>query len=140
LSGSPIDETRASARKPRIAEMARCDQPLGYQSARLSPTSGTTSQTVRQRDEIEHSESRSGILAMPCRAQLPRNLDQRHEHDARRAQVAEPGQIIVPVRIDHRRDLGQRPADLVVIEDDDVAFPPRDRAETPPGCWCRNRP
>jgi hypothetical protein len=71
--------------------------------ARLSPVSGTTSQTVAERHEIEHAQ-KIRQLRHAVRPQLPRHLDQRHEDHADGAQMAEAGQIVVAVRIDHCRN------------------------------------
>ena len=49
------------------------------------------------------------------RAQLAVDRDQRHQHETDRGEMAEAGEIVGPVRIDQRVDLGQLVAALVMI-------------------------
>ncbi len=53
-------------------------------------------------------------------AQRPVERDQRHVDDARGREIAEAGEVVLPVRIDQRERARQRLRRLVVIEHDHV--------------------
>ena len=96
--------------------------------ARLSPTSGTTSATVAERDEIEPGDQvgRRARGQKPASRKRAVERHQRHIDDAGGAEMAEAGEIVLPVGIDDRDRLGQPLGRLVMVEDDDVeAEPPR---------------
>ena len=57
---------------------------------------------------------------MPAPAQLARRRHEHEEGDARRAQVSLAREVVLPVRVDQRGDLGQALVGLVVVDDDHV--------------------
>ena len=76
----------------------------------------------RQRHQVEraHQVGRSAAVEEAGFAQRPIEGDEPHVDDPRRAEIAEAGEIVLPVRIDDRRGRGQGFRRLVMIEDDDV--------------------
>ena len=54
-------------------------------------------------------------------------------------EMAEPGEIVAPVGIDHRDRRRQRLAGLVMIDHDDIEAEPSRLRERLHGWWCRNR-
>ncbi len=79
--------------------------------ARLRPVSGTTSQTVAERDEVDHRHQ-VGQPAVPALAQQAVDGHQHHEGDTGGAEVAEAGDVVGPVGV-HQRAGGRQ---LVVGE------------------------
>ncbi len=76
----------------------------------------------RQRDEIEPGQEiglRPRFVPKSVLAQQPVHSDERHEDDARGAELAEAGEIILPVRIDDER-IGQMFRRLMMIEHDRI--------------------
>ena len=76
-----------------------------------------------QSHEIEQSEQvrrrrRAGVVA--ALAELARCCHQQHEHDAGRAEMAEPGDVVLPVGVHERCHVGEALVGLVVIDHDDV--------------------
>ncbi|OIQ65454.1 hypothetical protein GALL_529860 [mine drainage metagenome] len=75
-----------------------------------------------ERDVMQHAEQ-IGLWPFagpePARAQLAIDRDQRHQHEADGGEVAEAGEIIGPVRIHQRVDLGQFIAALMMIDHHD---------------------
>ena len=85
----------------------------------------------RQRDEIERGDKvgrRFGREEARL-AQRPIERDEAHVDDARRAEMAEAGEIVLTVGIDDGDRVGQAFGRLMVIEHDDIeaerAWPPR---------------
>ena len=76
-----------------------------------------------ERDQIEEAEE-IGLVPLcrpePARAQLAVERNHRHEHEADSREVAETGQIVEPVRIDHRERGGKALVGLVMVDHDDV--------------------
>ena len=74
-----------------------------------------------ERDQIEEAEQiglrpRAGPEA--ARAQLAVDRDHGHEHEPDRGEMAEPGEIVEPVRIDDRERRRQRLVGLVMVDHD----------------------
>ena len=89
----------------------------------MRPVSGTTSATVPSATSIEHREQiglrpRRGPEA--ARAQHAVDRDDGHEDEADGGEMAEPGKIVAPVRIDDRKRRRQGLVGLMVIDDDDI--------------------
>ena len=82
-----------------------------------------------ERDVMQHAEQiRFRPLWGPeaAGAQFAIDRDQRDQHETDRGEIAEAGEVVRPVRIHQRLDLGQFIAALMVIDDDDRhAEPPR---------------
>ena len=76
----------------------------------------------RERHEVEGSEQIRAFAAVPeaCVAQSAIERDERHEDDARGAEIAEAGKVVLAVGIDERRRLRQHLRRLMVIEHDHV--------------------
>ena len=75
-----------------------------------------------ERDMMQHAEQiRLRHFAGPeaARAQFPVDRNQRDQHQTDGGEMAEAGEIVGPVRIHQRIDLGQFVAGLVMIDDDD---------------------
>ena len=76
-----------------------------------------------QPNEIEQSQQiwrrcRSGVVT--ALAEFASGCNQHHEDDPRRAEMAEPGDVVLPVGIDQRRNIGKAFVGLVVIDHDHV--------------------
>ena len=137
-SGSPMRDTRASAARPALRLLARRDQPLDHEG----PVQAGQRHHVadgRQRDQVEHRQQIGLRGIRPLDAQQPRRLHQREKDDAGRAEMPLPRQIVLAVGIDHRDGHRQRPADLVVVEHDDLRAGQRARRRSTARCWCRSR-
>ena len=76
----------------------------------------------RKRDKIERSKQVRALAAVPeaCLAQSAIERDERHEDDARGAEIAEAGEVVLTVGINERRRLRQRLRGLMVIEHDHI--------------------
>ena len=139
--GPPSRATSISAVSPTCSRRRSASRPL-VTKARLRPLSGTTSATVPSATRSS-TPSRSGSgrasVQKPRRAQLAVHRDHGHEHEADRGEMAEPGQVVEPVRIDHRERGRQHLVGQVMVDHDRRpcrAASPRRAAR---GWWCRNR-
>ena len=76
----------------------------------------------RERHKVERSEQIRAFAAVPeaCVAQSAIERDERHEDDARGAEIAEAGEVVLTVGIDERRRLRQHLRRLMMIEHDHV--------------------
>ena len=121
---------------------AQRDQSLGDEGA-VEPGQRHDVGDGAERDVMQHAEQiRLRPLAGPeaARAQFAVDRDQRDEHEADGGEMAEPGEIVEPVRIDQRIDLGQFVAALMMIDHDHVHAEPFAPPPAARGWWCRNRP
>ena len=116
-----------------VADMiaaAHRDQALGDESA-VEPDQRRDVGHGAERDVVQHVEQvRLRPLGgpEPAMPQLAIDRDQRHQRQADRGKMAETRQIVGPVRIDQRFDLGQLVAALVMIDHHDAhPEPPRFR-------------
>ena len=80
---------------------------------------------VRDGGERHEVEAREEVGLGPAgpeaaRAQDPVERHQGQEHDARRAEMPEAGEVVLPVRIDDRQRVGKILGRLVVVEHDGV--------------------
>ena len=73
-----------------------------------------------ERNEVERGDKVRRFASVPEARLAQRAIEghQRHEDDARRAEIAEPGQIVLTVGIDERGCFRQRLRGLMVIEHD----------------------
>ncbi len=90
--------------------------------ARLSPISGTTSATVASATRSSEASRSGAFAAVPeaCLAQSAIERDERHEDDARGAEIAEAGEVVLTVGVNERRRFRQRLRGLMVIEHDHI--------------------
>ena len=96
------------------------DQALRHEGA-VEPGQRRDIGNGAERDEVQHAEQiRLGHFAAPepARPQFPVDRDQRDQHEADRGEIAQSREIVGPVRIDQRLDLGQFVAALVMIDHD----------------------
>ncbi len=110
--------------------------------ARLRPLSGTTSATVPSATRCERAEEVGlGACLGPeaARAQFAVDGDHGHEHEADRGEMAEPGQVVEPVRIYHRERRRQHLVGEMMVDHDDVETEPSCLARAARGWWCRSR-
>ena len=139
--GPPSRATSISAVRPTCSRRRIASRPLATK-ARLSPLSGTTSATVPSATRSSSAEQiglRPRSRPEAARAQLAVDRHHGHEHEPDRGEMAEPGEIVEPVRIDHRERGRQRLVGEVMIDHDrrrGRAAPLRRAAR---GWWCRNR-
>ena len=120
---------------------AHRDQALGDEGA-VEPGQGRDIGHGAERHMMQHAEQiRLRPFGGPeaAAAQFAVHRDQRDQHEADGGEMAEAGEIVSPVRVHQRVDLGQFVAGLVMVDDDDghaelAALPPAAR-----GWWCRNR-
>ena len=140
--GPPSRATSISAVKPTWVRPRSAISPLATK-ARLRPFNGTTSATVPSATRSSNS-SRSGSppLRIPeaTRAQLAVERDHRHEHEPDGGEMAEPGEVVLPVGIDDGERLRQRLVGEVVVDDDRVHAQAGALRRAARGWWCRNRP
>ena len=80
-----------------------------------------------ERDEIERDEEVRRLSAVPEAGLAERAVqrDQRHVDDAGGREMAEAGEIVLPVGVDESERSGQRFGGLVMIECDHVEAEPR---------------
>ena len=103
-----------------VVAAAHRDQALGNEGA-VEPDQRRDVGDGAERDMVQRAhEVRLGHLAGPesTRAQLPVHRDQRDQGQADRGEIAEAREIVEPVRIHQRIDLGQGLAALMVIDHD----------------------
>ena len=111
--------------KPRPAPLAHDREALDDERA-VEPDQRHDVGDGRERDEVERGHE-IGALAFGPEAGLPQRAierHQRHEDDAGRAEIAEPGEIVLAVRVDQRGRSRQRFRGLMVIEHDHVEAKP----------------
>ncbi len=113
-------------RQARPGATAQDGQALAHEGP-VQPAQGHDVGDGGERDEVERCEQiglaaagRPDILA----AQHGTGGDQRQEDDAGGAEMAEPREIVLPVRIDQRLNLRQPLGRLVMVEHDDVETQP----------------
>ena len=95
----------------------------------------------RERDEIEAREQ-VGLGSPGPEAAHPKLAVERHEReedDAGGAQMPEPREVVLPVRVDDRRRCRQHLRRLVMVEDDGVELKARRLGERLVAHRCRNR-
>ena len=160
-SGGPVSRAASiSAVRPTCSRRRIAIRPFETK-ARLSPLSGTTSATVPSATRSSRVEQvRLGAQHVPeaALAQLAVDRDHGHEHEADGREMVEPGQIVLPVRVDQRIDRRQAPrrpddgrsittsrpsalrlgerldAGGAAIDRDRAAARPSRRARAPPRC------
>src|ERR1700722_10780566 len=109
------------SREPRAAALPHDREALDDKGA-VEPDERHDIGDGGERDEVERRHEILAFAAGP-EAGCPQRAVQRHErHEghARRAEIAEPGKIVLAVGIDERRRLRQRLGGLMVIEHDHV--------------------
>ena len=100
---------------------AHRDQPLGDEGA-VEPGQRRDIGHGAERHMVQHAEQiRLGPFGCPeaAAAQFPVHRHQRDQHQADGGEMAEAGEIVRPVRVHQRIDLGQFVAGLVMVDDDD---------------------
>ena len=141
-SGGP--ESRAasiSAVSPTLLAPAQRDQALGDEGAvealeRHHVGDGAERDEIEQRQQIGLGP-RAGPEA--ARAQLAVDRDQREEHQPDGGEMAKPGEIVEPVRIDDGERRRQFALGLMMVDDHDVEAEPSRLGERLDGWSCRNR-
>jgi hypothetical protein len=115
-SGGPFSRaTSISAVWPTWSRRRIAISPLATK-ARLSPVSGATVGHGAERHMVQHAEQiRLRPFGIPeaAAAQFPVHRHQRDQHQADGGEMAEAGEIVRPVRVHQRIDLGQFVAGLV---------------------------
>ena len=108
-------------RKPRPAALAH-DRKPPHDKGAVEPDQRHDVGDGRERHEVERRDKIGAFAAVPEArlAQSPVERNERHEDDARRAEVAQARKIVLAVRIDQRRRLRQRFRGLMMIEYDHV--------------------
>ena len=94
-----------------------------------------------ERHDVEPAEQvrlRPRLRPESAGAQHAVDRDHGHEHQADRGEMAQAGQIVEPVRIDHDR-VRQRLVGLMVVEHDDVETEPPRLGERLDAARCRSR-
>ena len=111
-------------------------------NARLTPQSGTMSQTVPSADQVEPlPQIRLGRLGIPSGlAQQPVDINGEQEGDADGGEVVEARRVVEPLRIDDGASpaAGTSRSQMMVDDDDIEARTPR-RSPTARARRCRNR-
>ncbi len=100
---------------------AHRDQTLGDEGA-VQPGERRDVGDGAERDVMQHAEQvglRHFRAPEAAPAQFAVDGDQRHQHEADGGEIAETGEIVRPVRVHQRIDLGQLLAALVMVDDDD---------------------
>ena len=105
---------RTQARRPAPGQHL---QPLAHEGA-VQPDQRRHVGHRRQRHHVE--QGRGVGAGRPLRPQRAVGGDDQQEHHPRRAQMAQPRVLILPVGVHHRQRVGQRLGALVMVQDHHV--------------------
>ena len=120
--GRPVSASDVEQRgEPRAAALTH-DREAPDDKSAVEPDQRHDVSDGRERNEVERSDQVRAFAAAPKArlAQRPIERDKRHEDDARGAEIAEAGKVVLTVGINQRRRFRQHLRGLVVIEHDHV--------------------